>query len=276
MDKIKEEIKKVLSNKNTLTILIVIIGIICLYAIYNYRVTQAVTTIRVPYAKKEITSRSQITTDAIGYTELPKRIARNLGIVTSTANITNNYVKYGETIPANSFFFKDYIVTFEEATTNEFSDIPDGYTAYNLAVDINSTYGNSIYTGNYVDLFVKATSNANRVIFGRLIQGIKVLAVLDSSGNDVFESSTETRTPAQMWFAVPDELYTLLKKTEYIGGITVMPIPRNASYSATDRDATIDSQYIQNFILSKSITVSQNFSTNTDTNPNQDNTNTGE
>ena len=68
MDKIKEEIKKVLSNKNTLTILIVIIGIICLYAIYNYRVTQAVTTIRVPYAKKEITSRSQITTDAIGYT----------------------------------------------------------------------------------------------------------------------------------------------------------------------------------------------------------------
>ena len=35
MDKIKEEIKKVLSNKNTLTIIIVIIGIICLYAIYN-------------------------------------------------------------------------------------------------------------------------------------------------------------------------------------------------------------------------------------------------
>ncbi len=272
MDKIKEEIKKVLSNKNTLTIIIVIIGIICLYAIYNYRVTQAVTTIRVPYAKKELTSRSQITTDAIGYTELPKRIAKNLGVVTSTANITNNYVKYGETIPANSFFYKDYIVTFEEATTNEFSNIPDEYTAYSLTVDINSTYGNSIYTGNYVDLFVKATSSANRVIFGRLIQGIKVLAVLDSSGNDVFESSTETRTPAQMWFALPDELYTLLKKTEYIGGVSVMPIPRNASYSATDRDATIDSQYIQNFILSKSITVNQNFNTNN----NQDNTNTGE
>ena len=64
-----------------------------------------------------------------------------------------------------------------------------------------------------------------------------------------------------MWFAVPDELYTLLKKTEYIGGISVMPIPRNASYSTTDRDATIDSQYIQNFILSKSISVSQNYNT---------------
>ena len=67
MDKIKEELKKVLANKNTLTIIIVIIGIIGLYAIYNWRVNQAVTTIRVPYAKKELTSRSQITADAIGY-----------------------------------------------------------------------------------------------------------------------------------------------------------------------------------------------------------------
>ena len=49
MDKVKQEIKKVLSNKNTLTIIIVILGIIGLYAIYNYRVNQAVTTIRVPY-----------------------------------------------------------------------------------------------------------------------------------------------------------------------------------------------------------------------------------
>ena len=40
MDKVKQEIKKVLSNKNTLTIIIVILGIIGLYAIYNYRVNK--------------------------------------------------------------------------------------------------------------------------------------------------------------------------------------------------------------------------------------------
>lgn len=260
MEKIKLELKKILSNKNTLTIIIVLIGIIALYAIYNNRVTQAVTTISVPYAKKELTSRTQITSDAIGYTKIPKRIAKNLGIMTSATNITNSYVKYGETIPINSFFYSDFIVSFEEATTNEFTDLPDGYTAYNLSVNINSTYGNSIYTGNYVDLYVKATSNTgNKIIFGRLIKGIKVLAVLDSSGNDVFESSSDTRTPSQMWFAVPDELYTLLKKTEYIGNVTVMPIPRNASYSAQEREAEIDSQYIQDYILSKSITINQNF-----------------
>jgi len=259
MEKVREELKKILSNKNTLTVLIVLIGVVALYAIYNNRVTQAVTTIKVPYAKKEITSRTQITADSISYTTLPKKIAKSLGIVTSISNITNNYVKYGETIPANSFFYKDFIVSFEEAATNEFSDIPDGYTAYSLKVDINSTYGNSIYTGNYVDLYVELKGTTGKIVFGRLIKGIKVLAVLDSSGNDVFESSTEERTPSQMWFAVPDELYTLLKKTEYIGGISVMPIPRNLSYSSHDREAEIDSQYIYNYIQTKSITIQQNF-----------------
>ena len=59
--------------------------------------------------------------------------------------------------------------------------------------------------------------------------------------------------------SVPDEIYTLLKKTEYIGGVEVMPIPRNASYSLEDREPVIDSQYIENFILSKSINIGVDF-----------------
>ena len=78
MGNVKEELKKIISNKNTLTILIVLAGIVVLYAIYNNRVNQAVTMIRVPYASKEITSRMQITNDMIGYTEIPKKIASSL------------------------------------------------------------------------------------------------------------------------------------------------------------------------------------------------------
>ena len=109
MGNVKEELKKIISNKNTLTILIVLAGIVVLYAIYNNRVNQAVTMIRVPYASKEITSRMQITSDMIGYTEIPKKIASSLGILTTPVNITGNYVKYGNTIPKNSFFFLIYI-----------------------------------------------------------------------------------------------------------------------------------------------------------------------
>ena len=43
-----------------------------------------------------------------------------------------------------------------------------------------------------------------------------------------------------------------LKKSEYLS-VTVLPIPRNVSYSIEDREAEIDSVYIQNYILSKSV-----------------------
>lgn len=261
----KVNIKGFLNNKNTVTIIVVFIGIMALYAVYNWRVNEAITKVKVPYAKKEISSRTQITSEMISYTEMPKKVATSLGIVTNSNQVLGNYVKYGDTIPANSFFYNSFVVKFEEATKNEFSDIEDGYTAYNLDVDINSTYGNSIYTGNYVDLYIKASDDSNKIIFGRLIEGIKVLAVLDNQGNDVFESSQTPRTPAQMWFALPDDLFTLLRKTEYLGGMKVMPIPRNASYSAIEREATIDSQYIENYILSKSITVQNDFVTSTGT-----------
>ena len=252
MGNIKEELTKIIKNKNTLTVLIVLIGVVGIYIVYNNQVKQAITTIKVPYAKKEISSRTQITSELIGYTEMPKKVANSLGILTNASQITKNYVKYGYTIPANSFFYKGMVVKFEEVTSNEMSDIPDGYTVYSLDVDINSTYGNSIYTGNYVDLYVKAENENNKIIFGKLFESVKVLAVLDSHGNDVFESSSEARKPAKMWFAVKNEFYTLLKSTEAIsGGVKVMPIPRNASYSATDRETIIGSQYIEQFIKGK-------------------------
>ena len=55
--KIKENLTKILKNKNTLTILIVFAGIIGLYVVYNWRVNQATSLVQIPYAKKEINSK---------------------------------------------------------------------------------------------------------------------------------------------------------------------------------------------------------------------------
>lgn len=270
MNNFKEELIKLLKNKNTLTILIVLLGIVGVYFVYNRQVTQAVTKIKVPYAKKELTSRTKIDKETIGYTELPKKIASKLGIITNISMVLDNYVKYGYTIPENGFFYKDLVVDFEQAVQNEISDIPSNYTVFKLDVDINSTYGNSIYTGNYVDLYVKAVDSNNMIIFGRLFQGIKVLAVLDSAGNDVFESSAESRTPAEMWFAVSDEFNQLLSGAMYIGGgIKIMPIPRNASYSDYDREPTIDSTFIKSYIESKLLSVNSNYTPMTSPNSGQ-------
>ncbi len=255
---LKETLHKMLTNKNTLTILLVFAGIIGLYAVYNWRVTEAITPVRIPYAKKEITSRTQITNDLISYTEVPKSLVTNASnIVTNTSSIIGKYVNYGSTIPQYSFFYSDYILNTSAKPESEFANIPDNYTIYSLAVDFDSTYGNSIYPGNYIDLYVKIKrSDDSKIIFGRLIKGIEVMSVVDSDGNNVFESSADIRKPKYMFFAVPNDLYLLLKKAEYISA-TIMPIPRNASYSSDNSAPTIDSTYIQNYILSKAVTFNE-------------------
>ena len=254
MGNVKEIINNVLRNKNTITILLVFAGIIGLYIVYNWRVTEATTPVRVPYAKKELYSRTQITSEMVGYVDVPKSLVNSSSnILKSNSQIVNKYVNNGWTIPENSFFYKEDILNTSEKPESEFANIKDGYTVYSLEVDFDSTYANSLYPGNYIDLYAKITdSESSKIIFGRLIKGIKIMSVVDSEGNNVFESSSEARKPRYMFFAVPDDMYSLLKKSEYVD-VTILPIPRNESYSSEERDAEIDSVYIQNYILSKSI-----------------------
>ena len=250
---LKVSITKILKNKNTFTILIVFIGIIGLYVVYNWRVNQATSLVQIPYAKKELNSRNEITVNDISYMSVPRSLLSNANnIITSSNQLVNKFVNYGYTIPQYSMFYKEAILESSATPQSELNDLPDGYTVYQLIVDFDSTYGNSIYPGNYIDLYVRIDDElTNKIIFGRLIKGIKVMAVYDSEGNDVFESSSEARKPKYMWFAVPEDLYQLLMKAKSINA-DIMPIPRNSSYSAEERTPEIDSTYIQNYILARS------------------------
>ena len=49
--------------------------------------------------------------------------------------------------------------------------------------------------------------------------------------------------------------YELLKKAELIGGITLIPVPRNAGYSENPEETIIANEAIENFILAKSVSV---------------------
>ena len=196
-------------------------------------------------------------------------------LITNVNELINNYVSFGTTIPANSMFYKSQILTSNELPDSAFANIPDGYTIYSLGVDLHSTYGNSIYPGNYIDLYFKGVDDANLLMFGKLIESIEVLAVKDSQGNHVFESTVESRTPAELLFAVPNDMYDLLMKAEYISGasIEIIPVPRNASYSADPGETIVSSDYIRAFILSKSATIPQNTTTSTNNNNNNNNEN---
>lgn len=251
-NELKENITKILKNKNTLTVLIVFAGIIGLYIVYNWKVNQATQLVQVPYAKKELNSREEIKSESIAYMSVPKSLLSNAkNLINNGYSVIGKFVNYGYTIPQYSFFYTQSILSNSAKPESEFANIPEGYTVYRLDVDFDSTYGNSIYPGNYIDLYVKLTEkDTDKIIFGRLIKGIQVMAVYDANGNSVFESSSEVRSPRYMWFAVPNDLYKLLMTAQYINS-KIIPIPRNASYSAETRAPEIDSAYIQNYILAR-------------------------
>lgn len=277
MGNIVNSLKRFLGNKNTVTIIGVLLGVVILYFAYQWRVSQAVSPVTVPYAKQEITSRTKITNEMVGTIDIPKSMLNSSSnIITSSSNVIDKYVTYGAIIPMNSLFYSELLVDEDKMPDSAFADIPDGYTIYSLSVDLHSTYGNSIYPDNYIDLYIKASDTDGKTIFGKMIESIKVLAVKDSQGQHVFESATETRQPAELLFAVPNNMYSLLMKAGYVpeGGIEIIPVPRNASYSANPGDTQVSSEYIQEFILNQSVMLPEEDSEDIETIPNSgDNTN---
>ena len=85
--------KKFFSNKNTITILGVLLGLVVLYFGYVWRVNQSVKPIDVPYATQTMIAGTKITEDSIGYTQIPQDFLQNMSnIVTNVGDIKNKLV----------------------------------------------------------------------------------------------------------------------------------------------------------------------------------------
>lgn len=264
MGNLMTNIKKFLSNKNTVTILGIILGVVVLYIGYNYRVNQAIELVSVPYATQAIGGKTKITSTMISTVEVNRSyIKNNPNLITDMNKLVDYYIRYGTSVPEGSFFYTDQVVEEKELNDSAFNDIPDGYTIYSLKVNLHDTYGNSIYPGNYIDLYLKAIDDTGRLIYGKFIESIEVLAVKDGSGNHVFESASPG-TPEELLFAVPNDMYELLMKADYLtsNSIDIVPVPRNASYTTNKGETRESSTYLKNFILSKSATIPDE-STNT-------------
>lgn len=270
MNNLLASLKRMLGNKNTVTIIGVLIGIAVILIGYNYRVNNAVKPVEVPYAKVKLLGKTQITADMIGKDIGTIKVSQSFidetpTLIRNANQLVGYYVNFDTVIPEGGLFYTSQIVTEDEIPDNAFSDIPDGYTVFSLSVNLHSTYGNSIMPGNYIDLYMKATDDNGLLIFGKFIESIKVLGVRDSGGNDVFVDSTATKSPSELLFAVPNELFLLLSKAVNLGtnNITVLPVPRNKSYSINaaqqGEGATwVTSDQLQEMINSKSVVVQQN------------------
>lgn len=256
MGNILETFKRFLKNKNTVTILAVLAGIIVLWYFYNRRVNEAITTIRIPYAIKAIDTANRIENDNIGYKEITRATTKDSDIITNASELEGKYICKGTSIPKDGFFYKTQVCDAKDIPGTISEDLEPGYALYSLPVNSRSTYGNSIEEGQYIDIYISAVTDEGRVIYGSLIDSIKVKAVKDASNKDVFWDSTAGDT-AYLIFAVPENvegqknILLLLKMTDFDTkhSIKLEPVLRGHTYTENPGSTHVSSDELEQFIL---------------------------
>ncbi len=250
-------LKKFLSNKNTVTIICVILGIVVLYLGYQKRISDQINPITVPYARVTINPGTKITDEMVGTIEVPPAMLQGKPY-TDKQLIVDKYTQTNSVIPIGSLFYEGSIVEEAQLIDNSIiGNYPDGYELYSLDVNMASTYGNSILPGNYIDIYLKAinkdsgnSKDNDKIMVGKLLQNVKVLAVNDASGNNVFENIDELSVPSQIIFALPHDYWVLLSKASYLGNYNtdIVPVPTDAGSKPDVEDVSIANETLKNWI----------------------------
>ena len=245
-----EIIKRFFQNKNIVTVIAAVVCVIIIFFAYKYRVSQAINTTTVPQAAVKIEARTEITKDLIKSTKVATSLISD-NVIKDQNEIIGKFVNYNTVIPKGSLFYKGSVVEWEKMPDSAWSNISSGNTIVSLAVNQTTTYGNSIYPGDYIDLYYKTYDNKGKLVYGPLIKSIKVLAVKDVNGEHIFKKSADQQDASALIFQVTEEYHLILRVAMSIGGSQIIPVPRNANYGK-DEVTTLSSEYIVKFIQDKS------------------------
>jgi Flp pilus assembly protein CpaB len=229
-------------NKTVVTILAGIICVAILAFSYTNRVNKKISAIEVPVAKVDIAAREQITEEMITTVKVAAS-AITTNVYTNKADIINRYVNYNTKIPKGSLFYTNAVVDWDTMPDSAWGEIPDNETIVSLPVNNKTTYGNSIYPKDKIDIYYK-TYDGSYLVIGKLIEGIEVLAVKDGNGKHIFKKSSEQQSASALIFSVPEYLHLLLRQAQIVG--TIVPIVRNKNYNP--EATTVSSEYIKNYI----------------------------
>ena len=228
-----EKLKRFFTNKNTVTIigLLLIIGI--LYFVYNKQIKDATNPVKIPVAKTTIQPKTLITADMIDTISVPS-VAVKKNTIRTKNNIVGKYSNYNTMIPAGSMFYTDTLITKEQLPDASIIDIKEGNYLYSLPVTMATTQYNTIMPGHKVDIYMMAMNDDKVPMVGTLLSNVEILAVKTSDGLNVFENTEEKRTPAAIQFEVNKENYDLLKAATKLASVySVVLEPRVPGLNTT-------------------------------------------
>ena len=244
--------KKFLQNKNTVTVVGVVLAIFVLYFAYTMRIKSAINPVTVPYAAEQILSATQISESMIATRQVPPSMLEG-DVIMNVGEIIDKYSAIDTVIPKGSLFYRRAVVEREQLPDDIILDYPKGSELYQLEVNVYTTYGNSILPGNYVDIWLSATpdiSKKDTVMVGKLISNVRVLAVKDSSGRPVFQNMDEKRVPAMVIFALGTKEFQLLTAAEKLKtyNTSIKLVPTNESLKDEPGETKLSSKELETWI----------------------------
>ena len=230
----------------------------------SYKINKILETkyIEIPYAKVAIQPKTEITIDMIEIKSVPENLMPEGDFYKYINDIVGKYSDVNTVIEEGSLFYKNLLTEKKYLSDSYKYDVPSGNSIINYSISKNMPYGNSIMPGDYIDIYIKSSSEKinNEVMFGKFLSNIHVLAIKDKEGQHVFENPEEVRIPAYMLFALPEEQHLLLRKILYLqeeSDIELLFIP-NTEELPNDIKITISDKDIVKFINERTTNVNMN------------------
>lgn len=249
-------LKRFFTNKNVVTILLVLVILVVLYFGYSSSIKKQTQPVNVPVAAKTIGAQTEITSEDVTYKQVASRMV-GTNVIRSSHLIIGKYTNVNVTIPEGSVFYQEWLADAEDVPGNwiEQLDYEKGELGYYMDVTVESTLGNNVLPNSYIDMYMKATDENGTIMFGKLMKNVKVLVVHDGSGKNVFANSTEIGSPSKIGFAVNQDMYILLKKADYLN-IDLVIAPRGATVPTEDY-VIVTSATLRDYIDAQTITVEE-------------------
>ena len=250
---LKNNLSKILKNKNTVTILGVVICLVILYVGYSIRINQKTALVEVYYANQTIQPKTKITADMVSKTQVPAAFIKG-NYYKNYDDIVGKYSNYNTMIANGSIFYTDLLIEEDSLPDAALQKIEEGDKLVSYRVDTESPYGNSLMPGNLVDVYVKILNTDGKIVYGKLMEQVEILAVKDVDGKNVFDSTDEVLIPAYLYFGLPENKYLLFSALNYIKeelkeyNIEIVFVPNTMSYE--DKTAVqVSSTYLYNYIV---------------------------
>lgn len=253
MGNILNTLKNIIANKNTITVLGVLIGVVAIYLVYNNQIQSTTTTISVYYVKQNVASNTQLTEDMLERVTVNSNLTKTYkNLVTNLAQIQDSnrqfyYVNYDHSLSQGQLLSKDDLVAAADKLPSKSYDLKSGEKQFDLKVDLDLTQGNSIAPGNSIDLWVQGKNPSNEIIFTKFIENLKVIDVVDSKW--ITTAGNDSGSPRYLITAVNEEMWLLLKKSETINGYSfkLVPVVNDKAYDESSEPKIVN-ETIKNII----------------------------